>query len=551
MIETVNSSRDSEPQSQTLESFLTGISDRFVYWALFAIAAYSLLRSSVYAWMKPFWFDEVLTYVVSRQGSPSAIWAALKQGVDGNPPIFYVLEHFASSLLPNEHVGYRLLSILGFGCTMLCLFVFVKTRYGAQRALLCSSLLLITPLFTLYAEEARPYSIVAALIALATVCYQRVPRVAWTVCLGASLVLAALLHYYTPLTLAPFFLAELAFIYFSRQVRFGVWLALALPLVPIAISWPRLMWMKHNWGPHFWAGAALSDVSAAYGNYFRVGSPWGMAICGLAILIILAPLFFRAAVPKTDAAPQPDQTPLAECVLIAGFVALPLLGFTVAKVTHGPFVERYFLAAIFGIVATAAFVLQRASPKTLLGAAILVSLAISSQEIGFWKALSSRQTVASMTAPLVELSDSSRFPDLPIVISDPGVFVEIWHYAPPTMFRRAVTLPDTQNAVSYSGIDTVDRIVLALRPYGPPGIQDFYTFTAAHPRFLLYSDGSRTDWLPTRLVHEGYQLQLLSASLHSGAYLVGPPKPQVTTTVSPQRSPASVSTDATQSPHAN
>src|SRR5262249_54395861 len=159
----------------------------------------------------------------------------------------------------------------------------------------------------------------------------------------------------------------------------------------------------------------------------RVGSPWGMAICGLAILIMLTPLFFRITVRKTNAASQPDQTPLAECALIAGFVALPLLGFAVAKVTHGPFVERYFLGAIFGIVATAAFVLERASPKTLLGAAILVSLAISSQEVGFWKAGTSRQTIASMTAPLVDLSDPSRFPDLPIVVSDPGVFVEIWH----------------------------------------------------------------------------------------------------------------------------
>jgi hypothetical protein len=119
--------------------------------------------------------------------------------------------------------------------------------------------------------KARPYSLVAALIALAMVCYQRIPGIVWTIGFGASLLIASLLHYYTALTLAPFFLAELALLYLSRQIRFGVWLALALPLVPIAISWPRLMWMKQNWGPHFWAGAALGDVSAAYGAYFRVG----------------------------------------------------------------------------------------------------------------------------------------------------------------------------------------------------------------------------------------------------------------------------------------
>jgi len=152
--------------------------------------------------------------------------------------------------------------------------------------------------------------------------------------LGASLLLAALLHYYTVLILAPFFLAELALVCFARQIRFKVWLALALPLVPIAVSWPRLMWMKQNWGPHFWAGAALSDVSAAYGAYFRVGPPWGMAICGLAILIILLPLVRRFSASGHSPFLQPAL--IAERVLIAGLTALPLFGFTVAKITHGP-----------------------------------------------------------------------------------------------------------------------------------------------------------------------------------------------------------------------
>jgi 4-amino-4-deoxy-L-arabinose transferase-like glycosyltransferase len=411
MIETANSSyEEGKVTSQRPGDRLSALPESLAYWGLLAVAAYSILRSVVYAAIKPFWFDEVLTYVVSRQRTPSAIWAALKQGVDGNPPTFYLLEHFAASLLPNEHIGYRLLSIVGFACALLLLFVFLKTRYGSHRALLCSSLLLITPLFTLYAEEARPYSLVAALIALAMVCYQRTPGVAWTVGLGAGLLLAALLHYYTVVTLAPFFLAELALLYFSRQIRFGVWLALALPLVPIAISWPRLMWMKQNWGPHFWAGAALSDVSAAYGAYFRVGPPWGMAICGLAILIILVPLFRRF--PASDDSPLPPAL-IAERVLIAGLIALPLFGFAVAKIAHGPFVERYFLPSIFGFAASAALVLRSAPAKTLLAAAILVFVALSSQEVGFWKGLNSRKTVASMTAPLTKLADKSNFLDLP------------------------------------------------------------------------------------------------------------------------------------------
>lgn len=544
MIETANSSQEEgKVTSQRPDDRLSALPESLVHWGLLVVAAYSLLRSVVYAAIKPFWFDEVLTYVVSRQGTPSAIWAALKQGVDGNPPTFYLLEHFAASLLPNEHIGYRLLSIVGFACALLLLFVFLKTRYGSHRALLCSSLLLITPLFTLYAEEARPYSLVAALIALAMVCYQRAPDVTWTAGLGASLLLAALLHYYTVLILAPFFLAELALVCFARQIRFKVWLALALPLVPIAVSWPRLMWMKQNWGPHFWAGAALSDVSAAYGAYFRVGPPWGMAICGLAILIILLPLVRRFSASGHSPFLQPAL--IAERVLIAGLTALPLFGFTVAKITHGPFVERYFLPCIFGIAASAAFVLRSAPAKTLLPVAILVCVALSSQEFGFWKALHSRQTVASVTAPLMELAENPNFADLPIVISDSLSFVEIWHYAPAAIFRRAVTVPDPESAAAQVHKDTVDRLVLALRPYGPPGIRDFASFKAAYPKFLLCSSGSRFEWLPARLVHDGYRLERISWDYGSGsAYLVQAPQPRepstaysLPTSAAPPRNP--------------
>jgi len=283
------------------------------------------------------------------------------------------------------------------------------------------------------------------------------------------------------------------------------------------------MWMKQNWGPHFWARAGLSDISAAYGNYFRVGSPWGTAICGLGILVMLVPLFYRriANKPKTSSV-QLHQTPLAERILIAGFIALPVLGFAVAKLTHGPFVERYFLASIFGIVVAAAFVLQRASLKTIFGAAMLLSLAVLSQEIGFWKSWVGRSTPASIIAPVASLANASPYRDLPIVVSDAGEYVELWHYAPPDLFRRVVTLPDPELAATYAGTDTVDRLVLALRVYGLSGIQDFPAFTAEHPRFLLYSNGSAFDWWPTRLSHDGYQLQLIKPSFHSAVYLVGP-----------------------------
>jgi hypothetical protein len=521
MIETEDFAVRRQTPSGHSRQLFSILSDNFIRYSISAVAAYALLRSAIYAMMKPFWFDEILTWVVSRQGSRSAMLPALKQGVDGNPPAFYLIERWAAYLFPDENIGYRFPAILAFACTLLFVFLFIKTRHGSQIAFVCSALLLLTPLFTYYAQEARPYSLLAALAAFAMVCYQRASQPLWTLGLSLSLVLATLLHYYAVLTLVPFFLAELAVIYFARRFRFSVWLALVLPLVPVALSWPTLMSLKRTWGAHFLSSGSLSEVSAAYGNYFRLGSAWGAALCVLTICFSLAPLF--GSMRSGQAASQTSDLEPGERVLVATLIALPLFGFAGAKITHGAFIERYFMASIIGIIVAIASILRIAGGKAAYLSAALVFLAIGSQEFGFWKGFNTRLDVPSMVSPIVALSNTTRYPDLPIVLSNCAQYVEYWHYAPPAVFQRLFAFPDPAEAASYAGVDTADKIVLALRPYTPGRIQNFPEFVAAHPTFLLYSDGSRVDWWPERLLHDGYRLERLPLHVRGAAYLVEAP----------------------------
>lgn len=96
MIETKDRSACAQNRPQLRQLELNVLSDRTLNYAVLAVAAYALLRSGVYALIKPLWFDEVLTFVVSRQGSLPAIWSALKQGTNGNPPAFYLAEHLVA-----------------------------------------------------------------------------------------------------------------------------------------------------------------------------------------------------------------------------------------------------------------------------------------------------------------------------------------------------------------------------------------------------------------------------------------------------------------------
>src|SRR5215469_1668953 len=95
---------------------------KLAYGLLACLLVYAVIRSLLAAAAKPFWYDEVLTFVVSSQGSWKGIIAALAAAVDGQPPLFYVIEHFASGLVSNKEVAYRLPSILALLPIFICVF---------------------------------------------------------------------------------------------------------------------------------------------------------------------------------------------------------------------------------------------------------------------------------------------------------------------------------------------------------------------------------------------------------------------------------------------
>src|SRR5262245_62053220 len=105
MIETENSPAVSTQPPRLWQPYFGMRPEKLFHYGLGIVAAYALLRSTFYAAVKPFWFDEVLTFVVSRQGTLSQVRAALNRGLDGNPPAFYLVEHWAASLVSNEHIG--------------------------------------------------------------------------------------------------------------------------------------------------------------------------------------------------------------------------------------------------------------------------------------------------------------------------------------------------------------------------------------------------------------------------------------------------------------
>jgi hypothetical protein len=474
--------------------------------------AYTIARGLVYARVKPFWVDELLTQVVCRQGSLWAIWKALSQGVDGQPPFFYLVERSAAGLIRDDYIGYRLLSVLGFACTLTLFYKFVKTRNGAIPSFICTSLLLTTQLFTYYSAEARPYSMLTACIALALVCYQRAPAPLSVGGLFLSLFLASMLHYYAVLFLLPFFLAECTVLYKTKIVRFNVWLALLVAPVPFIISLPLLLRMKQQSGAHFWN---QSYIGPGYGSFFGSGPEWGTALAGTAVVVMLVRVL--SATQQPEEAKGSSAGSVSERVLILSLILLPMVAFTAAKLTHAPFVSRYFLPAILGIAAAVGYVLARAKPTGILLTAIFLVFLIGVQELLFWKSIHRGGEPFEQLTHLVEVANREK---LPIVVSDFNTYVQVCHYASPELRGRILTLVDPGKSWIYTGTDTAEKIAVILRSYAPLTILDFPPFAANHPVFLLYSNGAEGDWWPARLLHDGHHLQLLAVHGDESMYLV-------------------------------
>jgi hypothetical protein len=113
-------------------------------------------------------------------------------------------EHAFQASSADPHLAYRMPSIIAYLLTLAALFVFVRRRAGAIGGGVAIALACLTPLFPVFAVEARPYSMVLACLAWAMVTWQHIDRPWRAPMLALLLGSAAALHYYAVLGVVPF-----------------------------------------------------------------------------------------------------------------------------------------------------------------------------------------------------------------------------------------------------------------------------------------------------------------------------------------------------------
>jgi hypothetical protein len=461
--------------------------------AIAGIALFSVLYFAdifLKASRKCFWFDELFTTYLCRLPSFKATWTAVQHGADFNPPMLYLLTRGAQWLFGEGLIATRLPAMVGFWVFSVCLFLFVFRRGGLASGFIAG----MFPFFTLaqyYAYEARAHAIVLGWCGLTLVCWQRTgeapgkSKYAWLAGFGVCLAGALLTHVYAVFLIFPFALVELCNL-IRRRPNWGIIATMgsAFIVIVVFVYLPLFRTYRAN-VPSTFHGASHDLLERFLENTF-----------GPAVLILLLSLFLFAL--DTMRLPGPakltTRIPKREMLAAVGLACVPLVALIGSKISHGPFIERYFLLSVAGYAIALGFASLRVqreswSANALAGCMLLLMIA----DLGTTAYLRHRLGLTEPSSGLV----LSTNPSSPLALYDlisrdksgmeilvlPALdYLYLFRYAPPSVVSHLHFAAQTDDLflAAYRRLAGQTQLNFRASELGP--------FLATHDKFLVYED---------------------------------------------------------------
>lgn len=484
---------------------------------LLSVLLFVCLLSILSAVSQPFWFDEVTTILLCRLPNAGAIWSALADGADSNPPLFHLVERFSRALVGSDHLGYRLPAILGFLITASSIYFFLSRRVSRLAALAGMGFVLCSAL-TGFVTEARPYALMMGCVALAILSWQRIEdSKLYALATAAALAAALSLHYYAVLVWPVFCIAESSIWILKRRFRAIAWAAIMAGLMPLGFFGGLILHFRKLYEMHFWTKPSIKMALLAHDWLFNLSGHWGWTIAtGLTALVLFlrcgndlrACLLGRRSGERTG-------VPVEELTMTLALLWLPLIANLAAKLGHGGMSGQYMLPTILGGAFAVGYVVDEApaAARGLLLSLFLVqyfSLSVELVHSALRGSLFAERESAVSDAGTV-LGQAAEA-NLPLVVGDDMDYLPAVYYASPGARSRLFLIADPQAAVEFSklGSNSAETTLDALRRHVPLQVEDYASFLSVHREFLLVARDDGEMWLMARLLHNGDSLQLIS-----------------------------------------
>jgi uncharacterized membrane protein len=433
------------------------------------------------------WFDEAFSsYIIQYNFLDIARYTA----TDVHPPFFYWVLKVWSALFGTNELALRSMSVFFGAVTIVFAYLFAKRQFGRRAALMGLGLLVLSPLFIRYSQEARMYTLVTALVMSATyvmvIALEQKKRKLW-VLYGVLVSLGMWTHYFTALAWIAHWVWRfitvrqtgargkvLAKKFFDKN-----WLTAYIVAIGLYLPWLPAMAIQlvviQSGG--FWIQpVGVDTVTGYFGTlvyYLEHDHVTGWLAAGLvAVGILLAVLMTRVY----RAGGKPFRRQYALLICLAAVPPIVLFIVSLPPLTSS-FVERYLMAtavvsALFVGVTLAYGLKQTKVWKQVVVYGVIVAMLISGiSSVYFYGNYNKNSRTDLQTKEVVRQAVEKSTPGEPIITNTPWVFYEAVFYSTD---EHPVYFIDAQTSYEYGSLDM-------LKYSDAHKIKDLDAFVKEHP----------------------------------------------------------------------
>jgi|SRR5271157_403538 len=301
------------------------------------LAAFYLATSLYISSHRLLWIDEILTVLNTRLPDWTTIWKVSTQGVDGLPPIYFMVVRIFDNFFGHTDFSVRLPSALAMTAGLLLTFDCARRLTDGLHGLIALSVLSCSFL-PYYGHEARSYALyfMFASLALWIWAYDKDGSRLGAVYFGAAIFLAVGMHYYAILCLVPYAVWE-AWNWKPWRLPSHKMIGGLLGVgCAAAVLWLPIQAGRRMFPADFWARPTLDLLRQILPDLF----PDGL------LLLALIAVWMAWAATKDETIPL---LPMPSAERVGWFfLFIPFAGYLLAKITH-VFQLRYFICALPGV----------------------------------------------------------------------------------------------------------------------------------------------------------------------------------------------------------
>ena len=500
--------------------------------------------------LKLLWLDELITLHIAKLGSASAIWAALAQGADPNPPITHLLVHYARMLFGDHALAYRLPSMAGYWIGLASLGSYLLRRLPGTWALAGCVLSMAMAAFD-YSFESRSYAIFYGLAMLAILCWSVTvdpaarPALRKLTLAGMVFALAAGIstNYFAVLAFFPIACGEVVRswrairssrggerISLMRAIDFRIWIGMALAGSTLLAYRSLIAHAIAQFGPHAWNKVSIDQVFDSYTEMVEVILFPILALFAFALILYfvsrqLAPaggqLRYSLSRRWIGSVMFPASgglgVPRHEAAAIFTLMIYPILGYIVASIRGGMLSPRFVIPVCFGFAIAATLVAYRLFRTLPRAGVVMLAFCLAwfiarESVVGFMYG-EQKRAFENLVTELPQ-AEAAVPADAPIVIPDPLLALTFRHYAPPPLASRVVFPVDFPAVRTFRHDDSPEENLWAGRNvlYTFP-ILPIATFQHVAEEYLLIA--KYDNWMIEDLRAHGYPVRRLAIDTHA------------------------------------